>query len=193
MFCQCLSALLSCESLFCKFNYFLQAFFSLHLQEHHLYTFLQPGFPVFHCKNTCKPYRICNIPSCSRVSWWSSSVSVQKPVIISVDDPAIRHYLTYPVHFSYVPFSGISAVHQLQNPGASTLYRQMNIFADIFVFRHGKQHFIGNIFWMRSMKTYPKQRVRSVQLFRASLAKVTVTYHPLCSVYPIITVYILSQ
>ena len=58
------------------------------------------------------------------------------------------------VNFGQVPFACIGAVHQLQNACRSTLNGQMNILADVFILCNGMQHFIRNIFWMRSGKPY---------------------------------------
>jgi len=57
-----------------------------------------------------------------------------------------------------IPFPVILAVHQFQDPGASRLYRQMNMFADIRIGSHGFQNGLAHVFRMGSGKADPHIR-----------------------------------
>ena len=102
------------------------------------------------------------------------------------------------VNLGHIPFTGIRSVHQLQYPGRATLNRKMNVFADIFIFRHRVQHIICNIFGCEvENRTLNRGLINAT--FSSSLAKVTtVSSRPsvaarIIRIYPVIAIYILSQ
>ena len=55
-----------------------------------------------------------------------------------------------------VPLAGVSAVHALQHVAVSALNRQVDVFADVLVTRHGVEHVVRHVFGMRGAETHPK-------------------------------------
>ncbi len=94
--------------------------------------FLQPGFPVVQNKNTYSSYRNrhSHQRKCFLMIFFCFATKTGNDIRT---DSAVRNQFPDSSDFGHIPFSGISPVHPLQNTGGSTLHRQMNIVADIFI------------------------------------------------------------
>ena len=71
---------------------------------------------------------------------------------------AVRNHAANLLDTLKIPFAVIFSSHLLKHDAASRLHGQVDMLADVFIFRHGVDHLVADVLRMRCRESYPEFR-----------------------------------